>query len=76
MVAPWRLTKGVEPDAVKAARPGALHKQHDIKLLECRLGLPGVLEISCTHRLIPASDGLETSKEEGKCRMPEKGTKG
>jgi len=35
-----------------------------------------VLEFSCTHRLIPASDGLETSKEEGECSMPEKALKG
>ncbi len=32
--------------------------------------------ISCTHRLIPASDGLETSKEEGECSMPGQGTQG
>ena len=55
---------------------GALHKQHDIKQLECELGSPGVLEFSCTHRLIPASDGLETSKEEGECSMPGKGIQG
>jgi len=42
-------------------------------MLECALRAPGVLEISCTHRLIPASDGLETSKEEGECSMPGKG---
>jgi hypothetical protein len=42
-------------------------------MLECTLRAPGVLEISCTHRLIPASDGLETSKEEGECSMLGKG---
>ena len=54
----------------------ALHKQHDIRELERELCSPGVLETSWTHRRIPASDGLQTSKEEGKCSMPGKGTQG
>ena len=45
-------------------------------MLECALRAPGVLEVSCTHRLIPASDGLETSKEEGECSMLGKGASG
>ncbi len=53
------------PIGINTVSIGALHKQHDIKQLECELSSPGVLEFSCTHRLIPASDGLETSKEEG-----------
>ena len=42
-------------------------------MLECALSASGVLEISCTHQLIPASNGLETSKEEGECSMLGKG---
>jgi len=33
-------------------------------------------DISCTHRLIPASDGVETSKEEGERSMPGQGIQG
>src|SRR5215471_4354205 len=47
-----------------------------MKEFECEHSSPGVLECSCTHRLIPASDGLETSKEEGECSMPGKGAQG
>ena len=42
-------------------------------MVECALRAPGVLEISCAHQLIPASDGLEISKEEGECSMPGQG---
>lgn len=62
---------------MKRCRIGALRSQHDIKsesvdsvYQEC-WNSP-----SCTHRLIPASDGLETSKEEGEWSMPGKGTEG
>ena len=44
---------------------GALHKQHDIKQLECELGSPGVLEFSCTHPAYPGQQWLENLERGG-----------
>ncbi len=68
---------GKEDRICQSTTPAKVRCSSSVTLTsEGRLSLPGVLEISCPHRLIPASDGLETSKEEGECRMPGKGTHG
>jgi hypothetical protein len=66
-------TMSLDDYLISNKEASALHPQHDTKEQERELSSPGVLESSCTHRLIPASNGSKTSKEEGECSMPGKG---